>query len=109
MSWGEGMLHIIDTQATLTDGTAAALAVVADGSLTVFSGIGQPFLRAVGHVGNDVVYIKVHNNSKDWPQLDLTYGVVNSLDTDGVPYIKIPPQPVEPTSIFTVTGKSVAG
>lgn len=102
-------MHLIMTQATLTDGTEGALAVVSPASLTVSDQRGQPYLRGFFSTGNDVVYSLISNNSTTFLTNPLKFGGHKSTDTDGIAYIKIPPLPLEPNSVFSVAGKTVAG
>lgn len=103
-------MHLIVFAATLTDGTAGAIAVVSDGSATVFGpSKGQPFIRGYFSIGNDVVYSQIANNSASFLTNPLKMIPLDSVDVDGTSYLKIPPVPVENSSVFTVTGLTVAG
>lgn len=103
------MMHLIMTQATLTDGTEGALAVVSPASLTVSDQRGAAFLRAFFSTGNDVVYSQISNNSTSFLTNPLKFPPHKSTDTDGIAYVKVPNIPLEGNSVFSVAGKTVAG
>lgn len=102
------MLHIISSNATLTDGTESALTIQSGDSFTVQDRGVTPYLVSVGVQGNYLTYARIKNNSPAFLTNDLDIPCGGKLADDGFVNVRIPPIPLLKSSVFSVTGLATA-